>query len=206
MIKVIVVDIDGILLKNRGSFLNWCRPRQIKLLREMPGLKRTTISVGETLEKILGIRHEVNAPLIEQLNKIRRDLCCPRIMLFTDRSYVGLKNIWSEISELNLYPGDVIRIFGKKGGRQARKAIQKNLNTAAGILVTSHIKPRANSLFVIRRWSYCEDPPIKPEEVLIVDDDRFFLNVARAEGFRTITETHSNEITTFLIRGALAGF
>lgn len=184
MIRLIVVDIDGILIENRNGFLNRCRPVEMALFKMMPSLKRKVISISEVLERGLHIKHSVNNTLINRLSKIRSNYN-PRIMLFTDRGHRGLLNVWEELGGLNLSGMDAIRIWGKKEERQNKAAFQKRLGTAAEILIDTYAKPNAKVLLTVRRWANTDGRAIKANEILVIDDDPDFLKTAKSEGFAT---------------------
>ncbi len=181
MIKIIAPDIDGILLFPKfpkileKSNAPW-------LSKTFPVFKKSALRAVELAEFITGIKYKVNQPLIDFLNDLRAGNGYPHIFLHSDRTAMGVKNVWKELSGLNLGEKDCVQIRGKKDERKKKNGIKKFLGTEAEILISPFIKPDKAALYPL--MILAKEKGINPVEVLVIDDNHHFLKSARKLGFK----------------------
>lgn len=170
--KVIVVDIDGVLIDNK--FLKIFRNSHYRI-EKTTFLKNYVLRFSEVIERKTRIKHTPNQKLIKLLNSLKAKANTSSIFILTDRSFNGLENIFFEsISLLRLDCQDCIQIRDKKR--------RKKIKSKAKIIFNPSIKPHKSVLFPL--ISFIKSRGIKESEVLVLDDNSYFLEVARKLGFK----------------------
>ncbi len=190
MKKIIAIDIDGILIRNRFSKLfgdgDW--------MSKLPFIKKCSLRTFELLEWLTKskIRHETNQPLIDLLNSLKENMIGVSIFLLTDRSWLGFENIYKEISSLLLNSEDSIQILTwRKESQKQRDKIRKIVGPEIKIFFSYYTKPHKSVLYSLAAFAVRKR--IKPSEVLVVDNNPQFLRVAKTFfGFNTLPEVFSD--------------
>jgi len=97
-------------------------------------------------------------------------------LIMPDRRLKGLQNVFSEvISLLHLDNQDYIQ------ARNNNKRKKIEINTKAKIILNPSIKPKASVLLPL--IDLLRNKKIKKDEVLIIDDNPYFLKIAKNLGF-----------------------
>lgn len=185
MIRLVALDIDGVLIRNRLSIF---RSGHSLWLAKRPLLKRTILRIVELIEWLTKIKHEKNQPLVDFLNELNGSGVF--VFLITDRSWLGLRNVWQEISGLHRI--NCIQIRGRRETRKKKDEIKNRLGIAEmEILISQSLKPRRDVLYSLA--VFAKQKGIRSDEILIIDDDQNFLRVAKTFlGFRTFPEIFIN--------------
>lgn len=211
MIKIIAIDIDGILIKNKfskvlgdGNYL-W--------LEKMPFLKKCALRAIEVAEWLLKnkIRHEVNRPLINFINALREGMLkeglnsiC--VFILTDRDCFGFQNIYKEISSLRLNAEDALQVFKwrKDNDREQRNKIKKMMGTEVKVFFSYSVKPQKSVLYSLA--ALAEQKNVKSSEVLFVDNNLRLLEAAKTFfGFKTLSQVSDEvEVVLYLIQKTLS--
>lgn len=189
MIKMAVVDVDGVLINN--VFLKFLGNGQW-LKNEK--LKRLLFSLIELLEKILKIRHPAN----EEIFEILKRMGSAKIFLLTDRSSTGLKNIRHVIESRGLLKNgqDFIQLRRKE---KITDKVEFRPAALPALNYSSRLKPHISCLY--NAAIIAEKDGIEPYEVLVIDDCEEFLEIARKSfGFKRFPQrnTHIGDNKTFI--------
>jgi hypothetical protein len=209
--RIIALDIDGVLISN--MFLNFLKGGENSLwLGKRQWLKRTLLRIFEIVEflllRLFKKRHQPNSELISFLNNMKahkNDLEENlRFFIITDRSAFGLKNVWPEISELNLDKGDFIQVRGRKKLDAQKEKLANFLKTEAEILFSSSVKPHKRTILSLVLVA----SRLKPKEVWLVENDKNFLRVGKGMflnvcHLKTFPSNEDKDIFAYLFQRAI---
>ena len=179
--RILVLDIDGILIQyNNSKFFKIFGNFSVSLwLGEKQWLKKILLRIFEIVEfcflRLFKRRYQLNSELVFFLNDIKahnENLC---FFIITDRSAFGLKNVWPELSALNLNEGDFIQVRGQKKISAQKKKLAEFLKTNAEILFSSSVKPHKKTILSLVLVA----SRLKPKEVWLVENDKNFLRVGK---------------------------
>lgn len=173
------MDIDGVLISN--MFLDFLKGGENSLwLGKRQWLKKALLRIFEIIEfcllRLFKKRHQLNSGLVSFLNDMKahnENLC---FFIITDRSAFGLKNVWPEISELNLDKNDFIQMRGDKKTSAQKKKLANFLKTDTEILFSLSVKPHKRTILTL----VLVTSRLKPKEVWLVENDKNFQRVGKA--------------------------
>ena len=115
MARILVLDIDGILIQH-SKFFNIFDNFSVSLwLGKKPCLKRFFLRIFEIVEKFLislEFEHVVNKALVNIINEVRRDDHNFKLFIMTDRSQLGARNIRDVLELLHLTRQDFLQVRG----------------------------------------------------------------------------------------------
>jgi hypothetical protein len=177
MYKIIVLDIDGVLIFNRFSRI-FGGMETSSFFRRRPWLKRILLRVFEILESCVmffGFRHKNNTQLMDFLCDVRehnRDL---KFFILTDRSLLGVRNVLGTLKLLRLRKNDVVQISGDSGNL----GLADIEDLSAKIFFCKALKPDKNTLVNLVKITNSKDSG----KVLIINNNREFLRIAASFPF-----------------------
>jgi hypothetical protein len=161
--KIIALDIDGVL---NSSWLDKIATNQrvLKILAGMPTFKKVLLDLIEIGESIILKKGEEK----NSLDAIRHKWDAEYFGLITDRSLLGLINAFKGRDYLLQWMSFI----------QVRDSVLGSLNLKYGQLwKTKNVKPDKAVLYNLQEFALVKK--VKPQDVLLIDDDPEFRLVAQ---------------------------
>jgi len=199
MCRILALDIDGILIQHNKFFSIFENFSVSLWLGEKQWLKKILLRIFEIVEfcflRLFKRRYQLNSELVFFLNDIKahnENLC---FFIITDRSAFGLKNVWPELSALNLNEGDFIQVRGQKKISAQKKKLAEFLKTNAEILFSSSVKPHKKTILSLVLVA----SRLKPKEVWLWKTTKIFCEWGRRCFLIFVTLKHSRQVMILLL-------
>lgn len=158
---IVSLDVDGIFYSSALAKIA-CNSYLSEFFAQIPFFKKMMLGVIEAGEVFLRLRYKIN----EEMEDVCLHWDIPYIGIITDRSLSGLLNVLREKEQ----------ILSKMSFIQVRKTFEitgQNQN----VWQTKNVKPDKSVLY--RLAEFAEEKRARPQEVLVIDDDRNLRIVAK---------------------------
>jgi hypothetical protein len=174
-IKVVGLDIDEMSVKSKltkldRKYLDW-------ISSNIPALKKTILAIVELSERILPVKYELIDPQLKEtfyLHQAIKD--ADYVIIITDRSAFGINTIMKRLPAFE-------KIIKFSNHMQVRKSFLNIWKIDKKRISESEaIKPDPDVLRFLR--TFAMEKMIKPEEILIADDNPHFRKIAKGFGFQ----------------------